>query len=267
MAARVIQYAGGMADKSKFDTESTALHYAAARPSYPSELFDTLDELLARQLSGADVVDVAAGTGISSRQLAERGAHVVAVELSAAMLGQLAAASPDVHAVQGSGHALPLADSSADLITFAQAWHWMDPAQAMPEIRRVLRPNGVLALWWNQTERSHDWAKEQAERIQVAVPGWVQESGILAAERAESDTTMPKHSYRFEWSRTVPLEVHLSNLASKSYIAGLEGGGVAFIAEERRILSELFPDGEITERFSTLLLVTLVGDSLSITQI
>lgn len=262
----MIQYAGGMADTSKFDTDSTALHYAAARPAYPAELFDALDELLGHRLSGADVVDVAAGTGISSRQLAERGAHVVAVELSAPMLAQLAAASPSVRAVQGSGHALPLADDSADLVTFAQAWHWFDPARALPEIRRVLRPGGVLALWWNQTDRSTGWAAEQAARIGAAVPGWVRESGIEAAELAEADSAMPMHGFRFAWERTVPIETHLSNLASKSYIAGLGDARAAFIAEERRILGGRFPAGEVTERFSTLLLAGLVRDSLTVAQ-
>lgn len=255
----MIQYAGGMAEKSKFDSESTARHYAAARPAYPSELFDTLDEMLGHRLAGADVVDVAAGTGISSRQLAERGAHVVAVELSGAMLAQLAAASPAVRAVQGSAHALPLADHCADLITVAQAWHWMDPDLALPEIRRVLRPGGVLALWWNQTDRSGGWAKQQAERISDAAPGWKQESGIEAAERAQREATMPLHSFEFAWSRTVPMETHLSNLASKSYIAELGNAHDAFIERERRILVELFPSGEVTEEFRTLLLATIAG--------
>lgn len=255
-----------MADTSKFDTGSTARHYAAARPTYPSELFDTLDTLLAHRLDGADVVDIAAGTGISSRQLAERGARVVAVELSAAMLAELAAASPGVRPVQGSAHALPLAEASADLVTVAQAWHWMDPGLALAEIRRVLRPGGVLALWWNQTDRSSGWAFEQAERIGEASPGWIGESGIEAAARAEAGSDMPVHSFRFDWSRTVPLETHLSNLASKSYIAGLGDGRDAFLANERRILAERFPDGEVTERFSTLLLASLVGDALSIRQ-
>jgi SAM-dependent methyltransferase len=248
-----------MADKSKFDTETTARHYAAARPTYPSELFDTLDELLGRGLAGADVVDVAAGTGISSRQLAERGAHVTAVELSGAMIAELAAASAAVHAVRGSGHALPLADDSADLITYAQAWHWMDPAQAVPEIRRVLRPGGVLALWWNQTDRTSGWAKEQAERITAVVPGWAQEDGTASTRAAALDGVLPKnrHSFRFAWERTVPIETHLSNLASKSYIAALGDDLEPFIDAERRILTERLPQGEVTEHFSTLLITAL----------
>lgn len=253
-----------MAEQSKFDSESTARHYAAARPTYPSELFDTLDELLAHQLDGARVVDVAAGTGISSRQLAARGAQVTAVELSGAMLAQLAVSSPDVHAVQGSGHALPLANGSADLITYAQAWHWMDPELALPEVRRVLRPGGVLALWWNQTNRTGGWAKEQKDRISAVVPGWEGEEGHESAKRARLGMGTPAHSYRFDWSRTVPVEIHLSNLASKSYVAGLGEGTEAFIATEREVLKGLFPDGEVTERFSTLLVATLVGDGLSL---
>jgi SAM-dependent methyltransferase len=244
-----------MAEKSKFDTESTARHYAAARPTYPAELFDALDDLLGHRLAGASVVDVAAGTGISSRQLAERGARVTAVELSAAMLAELAASSPGVAAVQGSGHALPLADASADLITYAQAWHWMDPAQALPEVRRVLRPGGVLALWWNQTDRSSGWERDQAERITaVAGPTWNRYSAYEMAERIVLPEDLRTHTFDFEWERAVSLDTHLSNLASKSYIAGLGDGTAAFLAEERRILSEVFPDDQVIERFSTLLI-------------
>jgi SAM-dependent methyltransferase len=254
-----------MAEKSKFDTESTARHYAAARPAYPAELFDALDELLGHGLAGASVLDVAAGTGIASRQLAERGARVTAVELSAAMLSELAAASPGVHAVQGSGHALPLADGSADLITYAQAWHWMDPALALPEVRRVLRPRGVLALWWNQTDRATGWEREQAERITAAAgPHWNRYSATELAARIELPEDLTRQDFTFDWERTVSLDTHLSNLASKSYIAGLGAGTEAFIAHERALLLEHFPDEQVTEKFSTLLVAALVGENLRI---
>ncbi|WP_051450612.1 class I SAM-dependent methyltransferase [Actinospica robiniae] len=251
-------------EQSKFDTASTARHYAAARPTYPEALFDALDELLGGRLAGADVLDVAAGTGIATRQLAQRGAHVTAVELSGAMLGELVAATPGARVVQGSGNALPLADDSADLITYAQAWHWMDQPRALAEARRVLRPHGVLALWWNQTSRESGWEWEQRERISAANMQWHHHSAEHAWENVDLDPDLPKQSFSFDWQRTVPLETHLANLASKSYIAELGDGMQAFLDRERAILSDLFPDGEITERFTTLLAATLFGRDLSL---
>ena len=253
-----------MAEQSKFDSESTARHYAAARPSYPDALFDALDELLAGRLAGADVVDVAAGTGIATRALAARGAHVTAVELSGAMLSELVPASPGVRAVQGSGNALPLADSCADLITYAQAWHWMDAPRALAEARRVLRPGGVLALWWNQTSRESSWEWEQGERITAANMQWHRYSADYIWEHLELEAELPKHGFQFEWERTIPLETHLSNLASKSYIAELGDAMPAFLDRERAILTQLFPDGRIIERFTTLLAVVLFGTDLSL---
>lgn len=253
-----------MAEQSKFDTESTARHYATARPAYPEALFDALDELLGGRLAGADVIDVAAGTGIATRQLATRGARVTAIELSGAMLGELVGATPGARVVQGSGNALPLKDDCADVITYAQAWHWMDERRALAEARRVLRPGGVLALWWNQTSRDSTWEWEQGERITAANMQWRRYSSEYIWEHLELDPDLPKHSFLFDWQRTIPLETHLANLASKSYIAELGDRMPAFLEQERAILSDLFPDGEITEKFTTLLAVTLFGSDLSL---
>jgi SAM-dependent methyltransferase len=181
------------------------------------------------------------------------------------MLSELAAASPGVHAVQGSGHALPLADGSADLITYAQAWHWMDPRLALPEARRVLRPGGVLALWWNQTDRSAGWERGQAERITAAAGSdWNRYSAADLAARIELPEDLTRHAFTFDWERTVSLDTHLSNLASKSYIANLGAGTEPFLATERALLLEHFPDERVTEKFTTLLIAALVGENLTI---
>ncbi len=244
-----------MADVSKFDSPSTARDYAAARPQYPAELFETLDRLLgAVRLDGALVFDVAAGTGIASRQLAERGAHVVALELSAAMLAKLAAGSPGVRAVQGSAHALPFADGSADIVTCAQAWHWMDKARAVAEARRVLRPGGLLAIWWNQTVYEADWERAHAERIAEAAPGWRRFSETEITEDYGQTPGLSPQTLTFAWQRTIDLETYLRYVASRSYIAQLGDAMPDFIARERRLLADQFPDGLVTERFHTILL-------------
>ena len=251
-----------MTEKSEFESESAARHYAQARPGYPAELYDALDDLLNGGLAGAHVVDVAAGTGIAARELAERGARVTAVELSAAMLGRLVADSAGVAAVQGSGHALPLATHSADLVGYAQAWHWMDKDLAIAEARRVLRPRGVLAAWWNVADYGCDWQRAQSERVGEAAPDWHRYAAVEVAAREGLVPGRPTQAFEFRWERTISIETHLANLASMSYISGLDDEGAGFLGRERAVLNGLFPDGRVTECYRTLLLASLVGAGL-----
>lgn len=242
----------GETERSRFDT--VAAEYAAARPAYPAELYEAIGAALPLPWPQATVLDVAAGTGIATRQLAERAGRVLAVELSANMLAQLLAASPGIQAVQGSGNALPVRDASADLVTYAQAFHWVDHVKAAAEALRVLRPHGVLALWWNRTDRESQWELDQERRIAVVNPGWSNKRGL--SEEGEEELTdrfgFTVTEQEFRWERDVAVEEHLLNLTSKSYVAALPDRD-AFIAEERRHLLDVFPSGVLTERFNTLL--------------
>ncbi|HEV3173432.1 MAG TPA: class I SAM-dependent methyltransferase [Actinocrinis sp.] len=241
-----------MAERSKFDT--VAELYAAGRPDYPAELYDTLEAILGRPLAGAHAVDLGAGTGIASRQLAARGARVTALELSGPMIAQLtadSAGSAGVRPVQGSATAIPLRDSCADLVTCAQAWHWIDPALGIPEFLRVLRPGGVFGAWWNRTLRELDWERAQEARIDAACGTWAQVYSLPTDFDERYELTIAK--YDFFWDRRVMVDRHLENLASKSYIAELPDPA-AFIATERELLREAFPDGRLTERFATHLI-------------
>ncbi len=53
---------------------------------------------------------------------------------------------PDVPILRGDGNALPLADASHDLVTYAQSWQWTDTGRSVPKALRVLRTGGVLAI-------------------------------------------------------------------------------------------------------------------------
>ncbi|MGE5291812.1 MAG: class I SAM-dependent methyltransferase [Micromonosporaceae bacterium] len=234
--------------------------YAAARPGYPPEVYSSIERLSARRLEGAVVADVGAGTGISARQMRDRGAHVVAVEPSGGMLAELVAASPGVRVVRGDGNALPLRDKCADFVTYAQAWHWADPDRAVSEFLRVLRPGGAFAAWWNLTVRSEPWAKEQEQRLIAACPRYRDrrdrypqlsrhDAALVPAGRAVQTAEVP-------WSRRLPVDVHLANLSSKSYVARLGAdAAAAFLAAERAVLLARFPNGMVTEEYQTILLV------------
>jgi ubiquinone/menaquinone biosynthesis C-methylase UbiE len=232
--------------------------YAVARPSYPAELYGRLEEVAGRRLEGALVADVGAGTGIAARQLRDRGAVVVAIDRSEGMLTELAASSPGVWAVRGDGNALPLRDRSVDFVTYAQAWHWVDPDRAVPELRRVLRPGGTFAAWWNLTDRREPWATAQEQRLRAACPTYQQARANYPNARGGNEAGLPyglpMQTAEFHWSRQLPLATHLANLNSKSYVAGLgPDGAAAFLEAERAALLAEFPDGLVTERYLTML--------------
>ena len=56
--------------------------------------------------------------------------------------------------------AIPLPDASADVVFVSTAWHWLDPALAIPEIARVLRDGGRLGVIWTSRDRAEDWVAE-----------------------------------------------------------------------------------------------------------
>lgn len=248
-----------MAEQSKFDTLASV--YAASRPTYPDAIFDALQEISGRTLSGARVADVGAGTGISSRQLHGHGAEVTAVELSEPMLRQLVSRSPGVCAVMGSANALPLRDGSVDFVTFAQAWHWVDPDLAVPEVLRVLKPGGALACFWNQPEADAPWRTGYNDRIRELIGGdpdyGNSSTGFDREPRIELGSRwshLPVQAFRAPWSRRIPLEQRLTNAASRSYMSDVTPERLeAFLENERAVLLKYFPDGMVVEDYTTWL--------------
>lgn len=118
-------------------------HYARHRPSYPPELF----AWLAAQSSGRDLAwDCATGTGQAAVALAAQFDQVVATDASAA---QIAAATPSARVSYrvAPADASGLPAQSVDLVTVAQALHWFDLELFYAEVRRVLKPDGLLAVW------------------------------------------------------------------------------------------------------------------------
>jgi SAM-dependent methyltransferase len=121
---------------------ANARGYAQFRPRYPAALF----HYLALRAPGTGLAwDCGTGNGQAALGLAERFARVVGTDPSAAQLA-LAKTHPRITyrvATYDSG----LEDASAQLVTAAQALHWMDVNAFLHETRRVLQPGGLLAVW------------------------------------------------------------------------------------------------------------------------
>jgi SAM-dependent methyltransferase len=208
--------------RSPFDP--VADDYDAGRPSYPDGVFAEI-ERAAGALRGARVLDVGAGTGIATRQLAARGARTVAIDFGGLMLRRARARAPELTCLQADGNALPIRSGSADLACFAQSWHWFDQHRASREVARVLHPGGWWAAWW-----SHAWADGQPwfdtyqEVMEAACPGYRRhhrdpdwsEEGIAATGRFQ-----PGLLIVVPWTRQVDVGTWMTEERSKSYIAQL----------------------------------------------
>ena len=125
--------------------------YDRYRIGYAADLYDAIvDYGLA---TGARVLDVGCGTGLVGKELLRRGCRVVGLDVSEKMLARARERAPDASFVQGRAEELPLADGSFDAAVSAQAFHWFDQRRAFSELCRVVRPGGIIAIWWKSFMR------------------------------------------------------------------------------------------------------------------
>ncbi|HOY94927.1 MAG TPA: class I SAM-dependent methyltransferase [Catalimonadaceae bacterium] len=117
--------------------------YARYRPSYPDSLF----QFLATCVQEHKVAwDCGTGNGQAAIQLANYFHTVVATEPSENQL-RIAVPCPGVEYRCETAETNSLPDGIVDLITVANAMHWFDFEKFFIEVRRVLKPNGILAAW------------------------------------------------------------------------------------------------------------------------
>lgn len=175
-----------------------AEEYERGRPGYPPEVVDHLVRVFAIG-PRSTIVDIGAGTGKFTRLLAGTGARVVGVEPVAEMRAVFARAVPGVEIVDGTAEAIPMPDESAELVTAAQTFHWVDAVPAVAEVHRVLRAGGGVGFVWNERDTAVPWVlriKELMDRACGDAPrygtasggGWeraiAEHGGFTAVQRA-----------------------------------------------------------------------------------
>ena len=233
---------------SRTTFDHVATEYDAARPDYPASLYDVLESALGQPLLRADVVDVGAGTGIATRALAGRGARVVAVDPGPVVLRMLRDRSTSrVRPVLGDGNDLPLRDGCADLVTYAQSWHWTDPARSVPEAARVLHDRGVLAVWWNfLMSDGEPWFEDYTARNEAATPSYSRNLRDIdyGAPLRESGRFGWVRPVEIPWRRTVSVEDFVTDQSSHSHVAAQPADARdGLLADLRSGLLDAFPGG------------------------
>jgi SAM-dependent methyltransferase len=197
---------------------AVAADYDWLRPPPADAAVDCLVPALASTL-----VDLGAGTGLLSRALARRAARVVAVEPDERMRAVFARRSPGVEVVDGRGEQIPIPDAAADGVFAASAWHWMDPALAVPEIARVLRDGGRFGLIWTTRERDIPWiqaadwfreAYEQAGPDQNPMPRDTEGRRRIVLPEGNPFTNIETHTFYYSRPMTPAAVVDMLTMYS-----------------------------------------------------
>ena len=232
--------------------------YAAARPSYPDAVLDVLFDGLGDPREVV-VADLGAGTGISSRLLAQRGAHVIAIEPNEPMR---AAAEPDpnVEWRDGTAEHTGLEEADIDLVTAFQAFHWFDHTQALDEIVRILRPGGRAAVVYNERDESDPFTAAYGaivRRFRTDETERRRADGLAAFAAFEG--WVAKRRIELRNGQSLDAEGVLARSRSTSYLPKAGPLADELHAAVRALVAEHAKDGRVTMALRTIVVAADVG--------
>ncbi len=208
-----------------------AREYAAYRPGYPDA---AIDEVLAGLGAPASltVADVGAGTGISARAIAERGARVIAIEPNAAMRE---AAHPHARVSwrDGTGEATSLDDASVDLVCACQAFHWFATPQALAEFRRIARDRA--ALLQNERDERDPFTRAFGDVVRAYATDDTEALRMRALETFGSFPNARVTKSSFAQSHRLDREGLIGRAASASYLPKAGPAAISLRADLERV--------------------------------
>ncbi len=196
-----------------------AAAYRQHRPGYPAALFNYLAELCpVRELAW----DCGCGNGQASMELATHFRQVLATDPSPQQIAEAEPQANICYRIAAESDAL-IASGSVDLVTAAQAAHWFNHEHFHHEVRRVLKPGGVLALWTYGLPRVNGPVDACVDEFHGPIVGayWPPERQQVDTEYRHlpfpfPDLPSPEFIYETQWTLEQLLQ-HLGTWSSVKY--------------------------------------------------
>eukprot|EP00918_Siedleckia_nematoides_P003017 GHVU01006866.1.p1 GENE.GHVU01006866.1~~GHVU01006866.1.p1 ORF type:complete len:257 (+),score=22.29 GHVU01006866.1:43-813(+) len=249
------------ATETPYEHKDVSRNYTKYRPTYSEELIDTIIKYCKE--GGASFkacLDLACGTGISTEPLLKYYEKVIGVDGSESQIKEARAMLPQVDFHVGSAEDLNfLPDNSVDLVTVATAFHWFkDRESVYNEVKRVLRNNGVLAIYtytMDVTPPSLEVRKFYKETLADYIPSAYKE------QHDYSDIQLPFADFKkiegmtITKRRTLPDYIGFVRSAwpYQQYIKNNPNSDELDKLSDR--IRELVQDGEVVEEYPLILLV------------
>jgi len=202
-----------------------AERYDRARPAYPDELI----QRVVASSPGTDFLDVGCGTGIGARQYRAAGVTVLGVDVDTRMAEF--ARQTGIEVEIGKFEEWDPRGRSFDAVVAGQAWHWVDPVLGAAKAAQVLRPHGLLALYWHVFDPPTEVAEPFDEVLsRVAPDGPLKSPGLGLQQRNLERAVEGIHTaggfsepqkWHFEWQRDYTRDEWLDHLATTGQLTVL----------------------------------------------
>jgi SAM-dependent methyltransferase len=222
-----------------------AERYDRARPRYP----DALIERVIAASPGVDFLDVGCGTGLGARQYRAAGCTVLGVDVDARMAEFAQQTGIDVEI--GTFEEWDPRGRSFDAVVAGQAWHWVDPVRGAAKAAQVLRPHGLLALYWHVFDppiQVADAFDDVMERVAPDAPLWNRSTDSNDAGNPAFDLQQGNlqravdgirtagrfgepEQWRFEWQRHYTRDEWLDHLPTTGTLTRLAPDQLATVLE------------------------------------
>lgn len=133
-------------------------NYDRYRPNYPEGVFEEIFSYASLK-SGSVAMEIGTGTGQATHPFLQKGCRVTGIELGdklSEFVRQKYSSYQNFQIITGDFMNTELEDCSCDLVFSATAFHWLPWKEALLKVKNILRPGGVVALFWNHPFPNRD---------------------------------------------------------------------------------------------------------------